>query len=87
MYYVYIIQSTVTETIYIGYTGNLKKRIMQHNTNKSFSTKNKGPWALIYYEAYRSKDDAKEREHRLKYYGRALAQLKRRLDKSLLMPD
>ena len=60
---------------------------MLHNANKSFSTKNKDPWALIYSETYITKDDAKEREHRLKYYGRALAHLKRRLDKSLLMPD
>jgi len=87
MYYVYILQSTVTKEIYIGFTSNLKKRVIQHNTNLSFSTKNKGPWVIIYYESVRSKDDAREREHQLKFYGRTLVHLKRRLKKSLLMPD
>ena len=84
MYYAYILQSTKNKEIYIGYTGNLKKRVIAHNTNKNLSTKNKGPWVLIYYEAYRSKEGAKTRELRLKYYGRALAELKKRLASSLL---
>lgn len=84
MYIVYIIQSKTTKEIYIGYTVNLKRRLLKHNKNESFSTKNKGPWILVYCEAYRSIDDAKQREKRLKYYGRALAQLKRRISKSLL---
>jgi len=84
MYVVYIIQSQQTKEIYIGYTNNFKKRLFEHNSNKSFSTKNKGPWRLVYCEVYRDQTDAKQREHRLKYYGRALAQLKRRIAKSLL---
>ncbi len=84
MYFVYILQSQKTKEIYIGFTNNLNRRLKEHNGNKSFSTKNKGPWILIYSEMYRSEVDAKERENRLKYYGRALAQLKRRLDKSLM---
>ena len=84
MYIVYIIQSKKTKEIYIGYTNNLKRRLLKHNNNESFSTKNKGSWILVYCEVYRSIEDAKQREHRLKYYGRALAQLKRRISKSLL---
>jgi putative endonuclease len=84
MYTVYIIQSESTKEIYIGYTNNLKRRLLEHNADKSYSTKNKGIWILIYAEAYRSIEDAKQREHRLKYYGRGLAQLKRRISKSLL---
>lgn len=82
--YVYIIKSIKTKDIYIGRTINWKKRIIQHNKDESYSTKGKGPWKMIYYEAYNSKEDAKLREKRLKYYGRALAQLKRRLQNSLL---
>jgi len=84
MYYVYVIQSKNTREIYIGYTIDLKRRLKQHNDNLSFSTKNRGPWLLIYYEAYRSRKDAKLREDRLKHYGRALAQLKRRFINSFL---
>lgn len=84
MYFVYLIQSEKTKEIYIGYTNNLKRRLSEHNSNKSFSTKNYGPWVLIYSEIYKSEEDAKTREKRLKYYGRALGQLKRRLANSLL---
>lgn len=83
IFYVYIIKSKKIQKIYIGYSPNLKARIIKHNTNKVFSTKNKGPWELIYYEAYKSEVDAKERERQLKYYGNALAQLKRRIKGSL----
>jgi putative endonuclease len=87
MYYVYIIQSTETYEIYVGYTNNLKKRLVEHNTNKSYSTKNKGPWKLIYYESYANKEDAITREKRLKYHGQALARLKKRIGKSLLLAN
>ena len=87
MYYVYVIQSTVTYELYVGFTNNLKKRLVEHNTNKSFSTKNKSPWKLVYYESYRNEEDAITREKRLKYYGQALAHLKKRIEKSLLLAN
>jgi putative endonuclease len=81
--FVYLIKSKTSKAIYIGFTNNLKRRLEEHNGDKSFSTKNKGPWELVYCEAYKSYEDAKERESRLKYYGRALAQLKRRIKRNL----
>ena len=81
MYYVYLIQNN-TGGIYYGSTNNLRRRIFEHNNNKSFSTKNQ-KWKLIYYESYFSEIDAREREKRLKYHGQALAQLKRRIKNSL----
>ena len=81
MYYVYVLQSAVTKEIYIGFTKDLKKRLNEHNTDKSKSTKGKGPWVLIYSEMYKNKEDAKTREQRLKYYGKALNQLKKRISK------
>lgn len=41
------------------------------------------PVELIYFEAYRSKKDAFERERNLKYYGSGLRNLKLRLRESL----
>jgi len=81
MHYVYLIQNEVEE-IYYGSTNDLRRRIFEHNNNKSFSTKNR-KWKLVYYEAYFIENDAREREKRLKYHGQSLAQLKRRLKNSL----
>lgn len=36
-------------------------------------------WELIYFEAYKDQKLALTRERRLKYYGKALAQLKKRI--------
>ena len=60
-----------------------KEDLVNIMKTKVFPLKNKGPWELIYCEVYKSYEDAKERENRLKYYGRALAQLKRRIKRSL----
>lgn len=83
MYYVYVLFSVNNKVLYIGYTNNIKRRLVEHNTNKSFSTKNQGRWVLVYCEMYRSKEDAVKREHRLKYYGQALYRLKERIGGSL----
>lgn len=83
MYYVYLLVSIKSGKLYIGYTNNLKRRMNEHNTNKSFTTKNKGRWIIAYCEAYMSKKDAKTREYRLKYYGQALNELKKRANESL----
>ncbi|MBI4239722.1 GIY-YIG nuclease family protein [Candidatus Uhrbacteria bacterium] len=80
-YYVYIIQNELGE-LYYGCTNQLKQRIERHNKSLSFSTKGH-VWKLIYFEGYRDKTDAYNREKQLKCYGQALAQLKRRLGNSL----
>lgn len=83
MYFVYFLKSKKTNDQYIGFTSNLKLRFTQHNNGSSFYTKNKLPWELIYYEAYKNKSDAIRRERMLKYDGRAKSMLKKRIYKSL----
>jgi len=84
MYYVYFIENE-TGKVYVGYTNDLRRRLKEHNSGKGGQyTKNKGPFELIYYEAYRSKDDAERREDNLKLHMRAYTQLKKRIEKSLL---
>ena len=56
--------------------------MQEHNSGKVKSTKGYF-WRLVYYEAYFSEKDAREREKQLKYHGQALAQLKRRIRHSL----
>ena len=65
-YYVYILRSLKDKRFYIGFTDDLKKRVAEHNKNKNLSTKNRGPWRLIFYEAYLNKYDALRREKYLK---------------------
>lgn len=48
--------------MYVGYSENLRQRILEHNTGRSKSTKPYLPLQLIHYEAYSNKKDAKRRE-------------------------
>ena len=66
MYNVYILQSSKNNLWYTCYTGDLRKRILDHNKGLNFATKNKGPFKLIYYEASLNERDAKAREKYLK---------------------
>jgi len=84
MYYVYILKSLKDENLYFGSTNDLRRRLAEHNNGKSLSTKGRRPFELRYYEAYFDEEDARSREWSLKKDGRALAQLRRRLGKSLL---
>lgn len=53
---------------YTGFTKNLKLRFEQHNKGLVESTKDRRPFALIYYEACLSQEDATKREKYLKSY-------------------
>ncbi len=64
MFYVYVLRNP--KQLYIGSTNNLKRRIEEHQNNKVFSTKNRGPWRLVYYEACEGEKDARTREIYLK---------------------
>ncbi|NQU99548.1 MAG: GIY-YIG nuclease family protein [Parcubacteria group bacterium] len=66
MYYVYVIQSKIDFSKYIGYTSDLRKRLREHNQGKTKSIKHKIPFVLIYYEAYTSSTAARKREIKLK---------------------
>jgi len=84
MFYVYILQSKKDLDLYVGSTNDLRKRFKEHNSGKVRSTKHRIPFVLVYYEAYKSEEDARKREHNLKLNGRALAQLKKRIQSSLI---
>ncbi len=83
MFYVYLIRSKKDGNLYLGSTKDLRQRFSLHNRGLVPSTKNRRPFELIYYEAYRSESDARHREHNLKLRANALNQLKRRIAKSL----
>ncbi|KKU90649.1 MAG: Excinuclease ABC C subunit domain protein [Microgenomates group bacterium GW2011_GWA1_48_10] len=65
-HYVYVLRSGEDGTNYVGCTNNLKRRLDEHSSGKSFSTRNKRPLQLIYSEIYLNQQDAFTREKFLK---------------------
>ncbi|OGK13990.1 excinuclease ABC subunit C [Candidatus Roizmanbacteria bacterium RIFCSPHIGHO2_01_FULL_37_16b] len=66
MWYTYLLLSKKNQHWYTGCTSDLRKRFKAHNENIVFSTKGRGPFSLIYYEACIYKYDAFAREKYLK---------------------
>lgn len=83
MFYVYVLKNNINDELYIGSTNNLRRRFLEHNKGKVFSTKSKGPYKLVYYEAYGKEGDARIREKMLKFRGQARNQLIKRLKYTL----
>jgi len=61
-FYTYVLRSKKDNSLYIGFTNDLKKRFEEHNKGYVKVTKAKRPWILVYYEACLSKAKAKKRE-------------------------
>ena len=61
-YYVYVLFSDRDKKLYIGFSRNVFKRLVQHNEGKTIRTAGRRPLQLIYYEAHLRKEDALRRE-------------------------
>ena len=83
MHYIYLLKSRKDNELYTGYTSNVDRRVQEHNKGQVASTKSRRPFELVYSEGYKSEEDARVREKNLKLRSRALAQLKKRITKSL----
>lgn len=86
MYYVYILlcrdKKLKKQYFYTGLTDNLKRRMYQHKTGNTKTTKKFDSVKLIYYEASLDKTDARKRELQLKTgFGRGY--INRRLENFL----
>ena len=86
MFFVYILKSEKDSKLYIGYTNDIERRVIEHNSLTTKSTKSRAPFRLVYYEAYANQEEAKHREQNLKLRARALYQLKARIRKSIESP-
>ncbi len=70
-YYVYILASKKNGTLYVGFTVNIEKRIVEHKNNKYYGfTKKYDVKSLVYFEDYLNVDDAMKRERQLKKWNR-----------------
>lgn len=68
--FVYILQSQTYGIYYIGSSINPHKRLLEHNSGKTASTKNKGPWTIKFTQHYPTIAEAKKIEYRLKKFKR-----------------
>jgi len=66
MWYTYVLLSKKKKHLYTGCTIDLRKRFSEHNKGLISSTKGRGPFIIIYYEARVNKGDAFARERYLK---------------------
>ena len=83
MYYVYILKNLKTKNLYIGYTRNLQRRINEHRNGKVYTTKRLGNDVdLVYYEAYKNENDARDREKSFKSSGSVYNGLVKRIKRS-----
>ncbi len=84
MYYVYLIRNNISKENYIGFTGDVERRLKEHNSGRNESTNRPdGEWVLVYYEAFRSEKDARQREGKLKDHGRSKQELYKRVEDSV----
>ncbi|MFK5857089.1 MAG: GIY-YIG nuclease family protein [Bacteroidota bacterium] len=62
MFFVYVLKSNIDNRLYKGLTTNLERRLKEHNSGKTKSTKPYRPWLLVYHEKFDSFEKARNRE-------------------------
>jgi len=62
MNYTYVLKSLKDKKLYVGWTNDLKNRIVEHNSGNVEATKSRMPLELVYYEACKDKEKAIKRE-------------------------
>ena len=67
-YYVYMLISNHNNKVYsyVGYTNNIKKRILDHNKSKGAKYTKGRFWSIIYKKKYLTKSKAMKEEYILK---------------------
>lgn len=75
MNYTYIVKCS-DDTYYTGWTNNLEKRLIAHNSgNGAKYTRCRRPVELVYYECFQTKEEAMSREYHLKKMTRQQKQM------------
>ena len=68
VYFVYVIKTTkgYLNKSYVGYTNNILKRLVKHNTNLGAKSTKGYKWELVYKKKFYSKNKALSFEYKLK---------------------
>ncbi len=61
MFYAYVIKNE-NGALYKGHTENIEKRIAEHNSGKTKSTRKSNSWVLVYKEPFPTREEAIIRE-------------------------
>jgi putative endonuclease len=67
---VYILRSLKNNSYYIGSTSNIEKRLLQHNSGSTYTTKKLRPLVLARFISCDSLIQARQTEYKLKKYKR-----------------
>jgi len=66
MFYIYVLISEKTGRRYVGMSKDPEKRLIQHNSGFTKSTKAYRPWKIVYQEGFETLVEAVNREKYLK---------------------
>lgn len=66
LYFTYIIESSKSGKWYYGHTDNTERRLWEHNSGQNISTRNKGPWKMIFLWSFETELEAIRFELKLK---------------------
>ena len=66
MWKVYVLESQKQKRFYIGMCRDMERRLKEHNSGKTKSTKGFRPWHILFIEDYNTRDEARTRELYLK---------------------
>jgi len=62
IYYTYILKSESYGTFYYGHCEDLDRRLTEHNKGRVRYTKGRKPWKLHYFETFKTRSEATQRE-------------------------
>jgi len=62
MFCIYILKSLKDNKTYVGYTNNLERRLVEHNSGKNIATRNRRPFKLLFSEKFETSKEARRRE-------------------------
>ncbi len=67
-FYVYLLKTINRNPLktYVGYTNNLRARLIAHNTNKGAKSTKGYKWKLVYKKSFKTKSAAMSYEYKLK---------------------
>ena len=68
MAWLYILKNEITNRYYIGSTLNLERRLREHKSGKTRTTRILETKTLVYTEEYETVEEARLREKKLKSY-------------------
>jgi putative endonuclease len=66
MYIVYVLRSERDGGFYIGQTSDLNARLKRQNHGTERATRGRGPWVVVYTEAFATRAEAMARKSEIK---------------------